>query len=59
MELEILCTPEFTDDEMEEIDAAARSLGTTREDVIRQSVRFFASQCVPTHSGETPNGRAA
>lgn len=50
MELEILCTPDFTDEESAAIDKAAEILNVTREEVIRSAVRNFCAECVPTHS---------
>ena len=59
MELEILCTPDFSDDEIKDIEQAATSLGVTPEEVVRKAVRIFAAQCVPTQGGRDPEGRAA
>ena len=50
MELEILCTPEFTDEESAAIDKAAALLNLTREEIIRSAVKTFCADCVPTHS---------
>ena len=50
MELEILCTPEFTDEEIAAIDKAASLLNVTREEIIRSAVKTFCAECVPTHS---------
>lgn len=50
MELEILCTPEFTDEESAAIDKVAALLNVSREEVIRSAVKTFCAECVPTHS---------
>jgi hypothetical protein len=50
MELEILCTPDFTNEESAAIDRAAALLHLTREEVVRSAVKFFCTECVPTHS---------
>lgn len=49
--LEILCTPDFTEDEIRDLEQAATSLGVSVEEIIRRAVRAFAAQCVPTHGG--------
>lgn len=59
MMLKILCTPDFTADEISDIDQAAARLGVTAEEVIRKAVSFFAAQCVPTQGGSGQAGRAA
>lgn len=59
MELEILCTPDFSDDEIREIEQVAASLGVTPEEVVRKAVRLFAAQCVPTQGKGDSEGRAA
>lgn len=60
MELEILCTPDFTASESAAIDEAARALDVSRDEIIRRAVRYFSAACVPTHpGGETANGCAA
>ena len=59
MNLEILCTPDFTEDEIKDIEQAATSLGVSVEEVIRKAVRIFASQCVPTQGGRDSAGCAA
>lgn len=51
MELEILCTPAFTESESAEIDEAARALDVSRDEIIRRAVRDFSAACVPTHGG--------
>ena len=53
MELEILCTPNFTDEESAAIDKAATILNITREEVIRSAVRTFCAECVPTQPAAT------
>jgi hypothetical protein len=50
MELEILCTPEFTDEESAAINEAAALLDISREELIRSAVKTFCAECVPTHS---------
>ena len=50
MAIEILCRPNFTADELAAIDKAAKTLGKTREEFVRQAVSVFAAKCVPTHS---------
>ena len=50
MELEILCTPEFTDEESAAIDEAAALLDISREELIRSAVKTFCAECVPTQS---------
>lgn len=59
MVLEILCTPDFSDDEIKDIEQAASSLGITPEEVVRMAVRLFAAKCVPTHGKSDSEGRAA
>lgn len=59
MVLEILCTPDFSDDEIKDIEQAAASLGITPEEVVRNAVRRFAAQCVPTQWKSDSDGRAA
>ena len=58
MTLKILCTPDFTADEIKVIEQAAAHLGVTVEEVIRKAVRSFAAQCVPTQGGSDSPGRA-
>ena len=48
----ILCTPKFSTEEYEEIGRVAVKFGMTREKFIRQAVRFFCDQCVPTQMAE-------
>ena len=48
MELDILCTPSFSPEESKAIDSIALELGITREEVIRNAVKLFVAQCVPT-----------
>ena len=50
MELEILCTPEFTDEESAAINKVAALLKVSREEVIRSAVKTFCAECVPTQS---------
>ena len=50
MAIKILCRPSFTDEEIAALDAAAKRLGMTREEVVRRAVSLFASACVPTQS---------
>lgn len=45
----ILCTPSFPKEEAKEISRAAKSLGITREELVRRAVRRFAAECVTTH----------
>lgn len=60
MVLEILCTPEFSDDEVRDIEQIASDLRTTPEEIVRMAVRNFSAKCVPTHGGERgPHGCAA
>lgn len=59
MVLEILCTPDFSDDEIKDIEQVAASLGITPEEVVRKAVRLFAAQCVPTQGKSDSEGRAA
>lgn len=49
MQLEILCTPKFDSEESSAVDAIATLLGISREDAVREAVKFFAAECVPTH----------
>lgn len=51
MKLEILCTPDFTEDEIRDIEQAATHLGISVEEIIRKAVRAFVAKCVPTHGG--------
>ncbi len=59
MKLKILCTPDFTADEIKELDQVSAQLGAPVEEVIRKAVRLFAAQCVPTQGGRDPKDRAA
>lgn len=59
MKLKILCTPDFTAEELKELDQVSAQLGAPVEEVIRKAVSFFAAQCVPTQDGRDPKGRAA
>ena len=49
MSFEVLCVPYFPADEAAALDDAARQMGTTPDVVIRDAVKFFAGECVPTH----------
>lgn len=50
MSLDILCEVKFNPKEEAALDSAARRLGMTKEEVVREAVRSFVSQYVPTHS---------
>lgn len=56
MELEILCTPKFSKAESAELDRLAARLHTTREKIVREAVRDFSAQCVPTQGKKRVNG---
>lgn len=47
MPLDILCTPDFNEEELALIDQLAAMLGIRREEVVRKAVKYFAAQCVP------------
>lgn len=49
MSLDILCEVKFNAKEEMALDSAAKRLGKTKEEVVREAVKIFASQCVPTH----------
>lgn len=48
MELDILCEVPFCDEEERDLEAAANTLGITREELIRSAVKSFVAECVPT-----------
>lgn len=48
MTMEILCTPYFTDTERDEINRCAEKVHMSAEKFVREAVKFFAAQCVPT-----------
>lgn len=48
MTIKVLCTPDFTAREFAEIDATAKRLDTSREDVVRRAVALYSAMCVPT-----------
>ena len=50
MPLDILCTPDFDKEDRALIDQLAAALGISRDEVVRKAVKYFAAQCVPTHS---------
>ncbi len=52
IQIQILCTPTFSADEMKQVDDVAKKLGLTREEFIRLAVTSFSAECVPTHSGD-------
>ena len=49
MSLDIPCEVKFNQKEEAALDSAAKRLGKTKEEVVREAVKFFVSQCVPTH----------
>ena len=55
MNLEILCTPRLSKAEAATLDKIAATRNTTREKLIREAVRIFAAQCVPTHGKASTN----
>lgn len=48
MTLEILCTPRLSKAEAAALDKIAAARNTTRENLVREAVRIFSAQCVPT-----------
>ena len=50
---DILCTPEFTNQEMLAIAALSALLEKTPEVVVRLAVSRFSSACVPTQDSKT------
>ncbi len=52
MTLEILCAPIFPENEDADLHKTASELGVTTEVLIRNAVRTFVSQCVPTQKAE-------
>ena len=48
MMLEILCVTSFTSREAVELEKAASELGISKEVLIRNAVRYFSAECVPT-----------
>jgi len=48
MSLEILCTPRLSKAEAAALDKIAAARNTTREKLVREAVRIFSAQCVPT-----------
>lgn len=48
MALEIVCTVNFSSQELNAIDCIAASLSKTRDELIREAVRYFSNKCVPT-----------
>lgn len=52
MTLEILCAPSFPENEAADLHKTASELGITTEVLIRNAVRAFVSQCVPTQKAE-------
>jgi len=50
MQLNILCTPEFTKREHASLLRAVSASGMTTEKFIRRAVRLYCRACVPTHS---------
>lgn len=55
MPLEILCTPRLSKAEAAALDKIAATLNTTREKLVREAVRIFSAQCVPTQGGAATN----
>ena len=49
MSLDILCEVKFNQKEEAALDSAAKRLGMTKEEGVREAVKFFAGKCVPTH----------
>jgi len=50
MNFTVLCTPYFSAKEEAEIEAAAKKLNVSKDQLIRAAVSFYSSECVPTHS---------
>lgn len=50
MSLDILCEVKFNERDGAELERAAALLGKTKEEVVREAVRLYAAQCVPTHA---------
>jgi hypothetical protein len=48
MSIDILAEVKFTDKEEAALIEAAAALGKTKEEVVREAVRFFVAECVPT-----------
>lgn len=49
MSLDILCEVKFNAKDQQALESAANRLGMTKEEVVREAVKFFAGKCVPTH----------
>lgn len=56
MSLDILCEVKFSAKDNAALDRAATLLGKSREDIVREAVRLYAAQCVPTHK-RTPDAK--
>lgn len=48
MPLMIVCTPKFSQKELVAIDEIATTLHKTRDEVVREAVKYYSAKCVPT-----------
>lgn len=52
MNIDILCEVKFSERDNAALDRAATLLHMSREDVVREAVRLYTAQCVPTQKSD-------
>jgi len=57
MQINVLCTPRLSKADRAALEKIAAVRNTSVENLVREAVRLYCAECVPTHGRKTRRGR--